>query len=99
MINDRPDRRLSDEELLADWRAEFPTAVGKVFTADLAERLAIIRGVRRDYNKGVENHGHRDSKGVLAGPAKTLSLPYRDGRTYWYSERWLRACETARAKD
>jgi hypothetical protein len=98
MINDRPDRRLDDEQLLADWNGEFPTAVGKVFVADLRERLEIVRGIRRDYNKGVENHGHRGADGTVEGPPRTLSLPYRDGRTYSYSERWLRACERARTK-
>jgi hypothetical protein len=95
IINDRADRRLDDEQLLADWRAAFPNAKGKVFTAGLPERLEIIRGVRRDYNKGVENHGHRNLDGTIAGPARRLSLPYRGGQTYSYSERWLKACERA----
>lgn len=95
MINDRPDRRLDDEQLLEDWRATFPTAIGKVFTGSLRERLEIIRSVRRDYNKGVQNHGHRDPDGKREGPAKTVSLPYLNGRTYVYSERWLKACEAS----
>lgn len=98
MINDRPDRRLDDDQLLEDWRAEFPSATGKVFRADLAERLAIIRSIRRDYNKGVENHGNRGPDGSILGPGKHMSLPYRDGLTYAYSERWLRACEQGRRK-
>jgi hypothetical protein len=96
MINDRPDRRLDDEALLADWRAEFPTATGQVFSADLRRRLEIIRNVRADYNKGVQNHGHRAADGSVCGPARRLSLPYRDGRTYIYSDRWLRGCEGGR---
>jgi hypothetical protein len=89
MVNDQPDRRLDDEQLLADWRAALPDATGTVFTGTLQER--------RTLNKGLRNHGHRNPDGSLSGPARTLSLPYRDGRTYVYSERWLRGCESARA--
>jgi hypothetical protein len=93
MINDEPSRRLDDEQLLADWTRQFPDAKGCVFVGELAERLAIVRSIRRDYNKGVQNHGHRNAFGSLEGPARHLSLPYRDGQMYVYSERWLRACE------
>jgi hypothetical protein len=98
MINDRPDRRLDDEQLLKDWRAAFPSATGKVFTGEFRERLDIIPGVRRDYNKGVENHGHRSQDGSVAGPPRHLSLPYRGGESYVYSERWLSGCERSRGK-
>jgi hypothetical protein len=34
------------------WIAEFPAAIGRVFMADPAVNVAIVRGVRRDYNRG-----------------------------------------------
>jgi hypothetical protein len=53
-INDRPDRRLTDEQLAADWRKEFPNSRavqnGRI-TADM------VRAVRRLYNAGTGGHG------------------------------------------
>jgi hypothetical protein len=46
-INGRDDRRLTDEELCADWHAQFPQAVS--FTTHH------VRGARRDYNAGVHS--------------------------------------------
>ena len=89
MINDDLTRRLTDDELLADWRKEFPEAEGKVFTSSFSEGLAILRGVRAHYNIGRQGHGHRSLSGELMGGAERLSLPYDSSRSpYWYSERW-----------
>jgi len=65
-INDEKGRRLTDEELQADWRAEFPNAVP--FT------LEHVRGVRSLYNLG------RHRKGSIK--PETPSFPYviQDGK-------------------
>lgn len=52
-INDRPDRRLTDEELCRDWQTQFPSAV--VFTP------FHVAGVRRDYNKGTHSRAFTGS--------------------------------------
>ena len=45
--------KLTDEQLLEDMRAKFPAATGKIFTSDdLQERLSILRGMRRLFNRG-----------------------------------------------
>lgn len=43
----QPTRQLSDLALLNEMAAEFPQATGKIFTADINTRLAILAGVRR----------------------------------------------------
>lgn len=47
--------KLTDEQLLEAMKKEFPNAKGKIFTADLPTRLAILRSVRRLFNAG--HHG------------------------------------------
>jgi len=90
MMNDKRDRRLTDEELLREWRREFPMARGNVFKASFEKGLSILRGVRAHYNIGRQGHGHRSPAGELMGGAERLSLPYaEDGNRYPYSERWL----------
>lgn len=59
-INDQANRRLTDEELVADWQREFPEAVK--FT------LAHVRGVRALYNAGKHRKG--------ADVPETPSQPY-----------------------
>lgn len=53
-VNDQPGRRLTDEELAADWRANFPESRavknGRI-TADM------VRAVRHLYNSGTGGHG------------------------------------------
>lgn len=44
--------KLNDVQIAFLWIAEFPAAIGRVFTADPATNVAIVRGVRRDYNRG-----------------------------------------------
>jgi hypothetical protein len=46
-VNDAKGRQLTDEELAADWRKQFPQAVA--FTA------FHVSGARRDYNKGIHS--------------------------------------------
>ena len=90
MINDQPGRRLTDEQLLEDWRKEFPFADGKVFTGSFDDRMRILRAVRAHYNVGREGHGHRTPAGDLMGGAEVLSLPYDSTAVVsWYSDRWL----------
>lgn len=60
-INDRADRRLTDEELCADWQAQFPSAVKFV--------PFHVRGARRDFTRGV--HSKRFNT-----PPQTPSIPY-----------------------
>jgi hypothetical protein len=71
-INDdhdgRTGRRLTDEQLCADWQHEFPEAVA--FTP------FHVAGVRRDFNKGTDGpngsrHGVRDAAGNVAGGASS----------------------------
>lgn len=47
--------RLTDGQLLAVMRTEFPHATGKVFTGDVAEALKLVRGIRAHYNR--DGHG------------------------------------------
>lgn len=90
MINDEPARRLTDEQLLREWRSEFPYADGKVFRKSFEDGLQILRAVRAHYNVGRQGHGHRSGAGDLLGGARALSLPYDTaGRVFWYSDRWL----------
>lgn len=44
--------KLNDVQLAFMWIGEFPSAIGRVFMADPAVNVAIVRGVRRDYNRG-----------------------------------------------
>lgn len=53
-INDDPKRRLTDTELAADWRAEFPNSRA-VLNGRINED--IVRGVRNLYNQGTGGHG------------------------------------------
>jgi len=97
MFNDQLDRHRTDEELLVEWRQEFPHADGNVFTEAFDDGLKILRAVRAHYNVGRQGHGQRDGQGDLLGGAATLSLPYgEDRRVYWYSDRWLNGVLSAR---
>lgn len=70
-VNDT--RRLTDEELAADWRRQFPNAVA--FTA------FHVSGARRDYNKGIHSKAfpgsHNAQPWFLAadGKARTQAAP------------------------
>jgi len=67
-INDRKDRRKTDEELAAEWRAQFPQAVS--FTA------FHVSGARRDYNKGVHSKAYPGKK----DPASAAWFAAPDGK-------------------
>lgn len=88
-INDRSDRRLTDEQLLAEWKRQFPGQSAEVFVGDLQTGLRHIRSIRLLYNRGKQGHGRRDDSGRLVGRPDRLSLPYDgSGRAYVYSTRW-----------
>lgn len=53
-INDRPERRLIDEELTTAMHDEHPT--GKLISPDFRQKVS-VRTVRRAYNIGTQNHG------------------------------------------
>ena len=63
-INDdrdgRPGRKLSDDQLCADWQHEFPDAV--VFTP------VHVKGVRRDFIAGKKREGSGGSSHGVRGP-------------------------------
>lgn len=61
--------RLTDGQLLAVMRAEFPHATGKVFTGDVSEGLKIVRGIRARYNRD----GHGGPSPAERGLAKSVS--------------------------
>ena len=62
-INDRLDRRLTDEELSEAMQEEHPS--GKRISADFREQVS-VRTVRRRYNINSQRHG----------PAPNQSWPY-----------------------
>lgn len=90
-INDRPDRRLTDRQLLDDWARRFPGRSAKVYAGSAEERRSQIRGIRGHYNRRQKNeHGKRDDTGQVIGPPDSLSLPYDDhGRPFVYDRGWL----------
>lgn len=57
------ERKLTDVQLLYVWRVEFPSAVGRVFTADWKTGVSIVRGVRAEFNR----NGHGEPERVPAG--------------------------------
>src|SRR5688572_21805951 len=56
--------RLSDAQLLAVMRVEFPLNPGKVFTGSLEEGLKIVGGIRADYNRSGHNGPTPQSRGM-----------------------------------
>jgi hypothetical protein len=65
--------KLNDVQLAFVWIAEFPAAIGRVFTADPSVNVAIVRGVRRDYNVGrhcpaFADHGIGVAPSVVSTP-------------------------------
>ena len=62
------DWQLDDVQLLFVWRALFPMSSGKLFTGSIADGIAIVRGVRADYNRT----GH----GLPTGKPSVESVSY-----------------------
>lgn len=60
--------QLDDVQLLFVWRALHPVAVGKLYAGSIADGIAIVRGVRADYNRT----GH----GMPTGKPATESVSY-----------------------
>jgi hypothetical protein len=58
-------RKLTDAQLLAIMRAEFPHASGTVFTGTLNQGLAIVRGIRAHFNRDGHNGASPADKGLL----------------------------------
>jgi hypothetical protein len=54
-LDENPKLRLSEAQLLAVMRVEFPLNEGKVFTGTLDEGLHIVGGIRADYNRTGHN--------------------------------------------
>ena len=48
--------KLTDAQLLQAMRDEFPSAKGKIFTADKATRLKLLTGMRRLFNRRVHDN-------------------------------------------
>lgn len=75
-INDDPKRRLTDTELAADWRKEFPESRA-VKNGRINED--IVRGVRNLYNQGTGGHGtagktHTSQPYILADGKRVTSV-------------------------
>ena len=52
--------KLTDEQLLAAMREEFPDATGQIFTGHLGIRLARLRDMRRLFNRGQHDNQRID---------------------------------------
>lgn len=59
-----PNWRLTDAQLLAVMRVEFPLAEGKVFTGSLQDGLKIIKGIRAHYNRDGHHGPSPASRGM-----------------------------------
>ena len=51
LLSKNNEAKLTDEQLLQAMRDEFPSAKGKIFTADKATRLKLLAGMRRLFNR------------------------------------------------
>ena len=70
------DWQLDDVQLLFVWRALFPMSSGKLFTGSIADGIAIVRGVRADYNR--TGHGMPSGKPAIESVsygAKRFDIP------------------------
>lgn len=75
---------LNDVQLAFVWIAEFPAAIGRVFTADPSVNVSIVRGVRRDYNVGRHCPAFADN-GIGNAPS-VVSTPHNgDVRRFDFS--------------
>lgn len=99
-INDKPERRLTDEELAQDWRNEFPNSRavqnGRI-TADM------VRAVRRLYNSGTGGHGtpgteHTSHPYVLDGKNRVKSVYRRERKEKDAPETKTTAADTKKVK-
>jgi hypothetical protein len=90
-INDQPDQRFTDDEMLDDWKRRAGGSTAKLYVGPQETRRAQIKSIRAQYNNGrVRDHGKRDSSGRKIGRPDTLSLPYDQSRQpYAYDADWL----------
>jgi len=68
--------QLDDVQLLFVWRVMFPMSSGKLFTGNIADGIAIVRGVRADYNR--TGHGMPTGKPAIESVsygAKRFDIP------------------------
>lgn len=95
----QPDKRLTDEELAAEWQAEFPDS-----RCRFEDRLDVVRTVRRLFNEG--KHGAQELKPPKGGVAKyelqgrnrvEVAEPKR-GRAHSGVEPVAKAADTGRGK-
>ena len=56
--------RLTDAQLLAVMRVEFPHAKGQVFSGSLAQGLKIVGGIRAHYNRDGHHGPSPESRGL-----------------------------------
>ena len=98
-INDRPERELTDAQLVEDWAKEHPDALhlGKQNDKGI---FTYVRDIRRNYNQGTEQHGVRNSAGAIIGPGRPMSKPYDENENaYVYSAGGGRLVTRARVSD
>jgi hypothetical protein len=94
-INDRPDRRLTDRELVTDWHAEHPEAL-HLDKQDKKGVFTYVRDSRKNYNQGKQHHGARNANGEIVGPGRPMSKPYdENGKQYIYNEDWWESCHNS----
>jgi len=95
-INDRPDRRFTDAQLVEDWHREHPNAL-HLTRLDTDGSSWYVKRIRKNYNQGKQNHGRRGPDGSVIGSPEVMSLPYNDKReTYRYSDKWWDECVKGR---
>jgi hypothetical protein len=79
----QPTRKLTDQQLLDEMKAEFPNSKGAIFMGEPKTRLAIMKLVRRLFNES--RHGHQTIQppagGVSRYDEKGNIVPETVGRT------------------
>jgi len=91
MDNDR--EKLTDKELVKLWHETNKEAL-HLNKKNANGEFQYVKDIRRHFNQKTQGHGRRDKRGNIDGRPETLSQPYdTEGKKYWYSERWKRACQ------
>lgn len=63
-LDENPKLRLSDAQILAVMRVEFPLNEGQVFTGTISDGLKIVAGIRAHYNRDGHNGPSPQSRGL-----------------------------------
>ncbi len=66
LLDNNAKLRLTDAQLLAVMRVEFPQATGEVFSGTVAQGLRIVRGIRAHYNRDGHNGPTPQSRGMAS---------------------------------